>query len=232
VFCGNSTGLLISLECCRCTSAKVSTGLAKLVEISALVVEPPGYSPNTRVIQPELRSLDGIRNGMTVFYSLLADGTRMKSEERMRNLGHKATESNARHQHGFLRRLRSSLLPGLMILCFHLFSIKMPRTALFVIDIQKDLADNSGGEIPTASRIKKAGSEILKRARKASDDSRAKGETPPLNIIFVQHEEPPESGALVRGSEPWKLVFEPRENEAFEKLVAKTDGEIAKIMEI
>ena len=40
--------------------------------------------------------------------------------------------------------------------------------------------------------------------------------------MFVQHEEPPEEGALVRGSKPWELVFEPEAGNESEILVGKT----------
>jgi nicotinamidase-related amidase len=99
----------------------------------------------------------------------------------------------------------------------------MSRTALFVIDIQNDLATLPQTRIPHAQRIRDAGTQILAAARGYIDrHTAANAATPPLlAIVFVQHEEPPESGALVRGSEPWKLVFEPRDD-ASEMLVGKT----------
>jgi nicotinamidase-related amidase len=91
----------------------------------------------------------------------------------------------------------------------------MARTALFVIDIQNDLALNPRTEIPRATRIRRAASAILKKARRQSSSSAD------LQIVFVQHEEPPESGDLVRGTFPWGLVFEPREGDARETVVSK-----------
>jgi nicotinamidase-related amidase len=76
----------------------------------------------------------------------------------------------------------------------------MPHTALFVIDIQYSLATEPKTRIPHATRLCSSVSEILEHVRKA--------EEPPL-LIFVQHEEPPEAGDLVRDTEPWGLVFQP-----------------------
>jgi nicotinamidase-related amidase len=41
----------------------------------------------------------------------------------------------------------------------------MPDTALFVIDIQNDLAGDLSTEIPAAQRIRDAATAILKKAR-------------------------------------------------------------------
>lgn len=98
----------------------------------------------------------------------------------------------------------------------------MARTALFVIDIQVDLAQDSKTEIPHAKRIREAGTAILSQARTSIDVSRANGQRPDLNIVVVQHEEKPEDGVLVRGSKPWEVVFNYRENDAAERLVSKT----------
>lgn len=87
----------------------------------------------------------------------------------------------------------------------------MPRTALFVIDIQNGLA-NSITEIPDASRIRQAAETILKTVRGKASPERGP------DIYVVQHEESPESGDLVRGTEPWELVFSPRGNE---RLISK-----------
>lgn len=102
----------------------------------------------------------------------------------------------------------------------------MPRTALFVIDIQNELAGHPQTEVPGAARIRSAGSQILRISRALADAAAA---TPPEEqqnpalTVFVQHEESPESGGtLVRGAEPWKLVFPPREDAVDEILIAKT----------
>ncbi|KAM3524419.1 hypothetical protein NHJ13051_004540 [Beauveria bassiana] len=102
----------------------------------------------------------------------------------------------------------------------------MPRTALFVIGIQNELAGHPQTEVPGAARIRTAGSQILRISRALADAAAA---TPPEEqqnpalLVFVQHEESPESGGtLVRGAEPWKLVFPPREDAVDEILVAKT----------
>ncbi|KAK8144748.1 hypothetical protein G3M48_005379 [Beauveria asiatica] len=105
----------------------------------------------------------------------------------------------------------------------------MPRTALFVIDIQNELAGHPQTEVPGAARIRAAGSQILRISRALADAAAAAAAaTPPDQqqkpalTVFVQHEEKPESGTLVRGAEPWKLVFPPREDAADEILIAKT----------
>ncbi|KAM3505120.1 hypothetical protein MY10362_003159 [Beauveria mimosiformis] len=110
----------------------------------------------------------------------------------------------------------------------------MPRTALFVIDIQNELAGHPQTEVPGAARIRAAGSQILRISRALADAAAAAAAaaTPPDQqqkpalTVFVQHEERPESGGtLVRGAEPWKLVFPPRENAADEILISKTTRE-------
>ena len=100
------------------------------------------------------------------------------------------------------------------------------RIALFVIDIQNDLATDPKTRIPTAERIRTAGNRILSTARAILDRCRADktGSPPPALIVFVQHEEEPESGPLVRGTEPWKLVFEPRDGVDEELLIFKSTG--------
>jgi len=105
-------------------------------------------------------------------------------------------------------------------------STPLPKpTAIFIIDIQKGVADDPEHEIPTAARIRKAGSKILETARQILDATHTTTTaTPPLLIVFIQHEEPPEDGPLNRGSELWKLVFEPREGVAGEVLVQKMHG--------
>lgn len=94
----------------------------------------------------------------------------------------------------------------------------MSRSALFVIDIQGELAIDPKTRIPHADRIKSAGDKILAAARSIIDSFRDKGEQSPSIIVFVQHEDE----TLVKGSEPWKLMFEPRDGVNEESLVAKT----------
>lgn len=98
-------------------------------------------------------------------------------------------------------------------------------TALFVIDIQNDLATDPETRIPHAERILEAGVRILAAARATiAAAPRASTGTAPTTIVFVQHEEKPTQGPLVRGSEPWKLVFEPDAAAPSERLVAKWTG--------
>lgn len=102
-------------------------------------------------------------------------------------------------------------------------TFKMPKSALFVIDIQNDLAgEGFPNTSPHAERIRKNGTEILKRARKAIEDAEKENHPPPLELVFVQHEEP--EGPLVRGTDTWKLVFEPDGEKKTERLVSKKDG--------
>ena len=97
----------------------------------------------------------------------------------------------------------------------------MPRTALFAIDIQVELAQNAATEIPHADRIREAGTSILQRARQAIDSACEEGRVPDLEIVFVQHEESAEKGPLVKGSKAWELVFKPRDDNKWERLVEK-----------
>lgn len=98
----------------------------------------------------------------------------------------------------------------------------MARTAIFVIDIQAELAQDPTTEIHAASRIREAGSVILAAARACNDTARSEHRQPPLLIIFVQHEEEEDSGTLLKGSRAWELVFPPREDDNTERLVTKT----------
>ena len=97
----------------------------------------------------------------------------------------------------------------------------MPRTVLFVIDIQVSLASNPLTEIPAAARIREAGTSILQRARQAIDTACEQGREPDIEIVFVQHEGLAERGPLVKGSKAWELVFKPRDDNKWERLVEK-----------
>ena len=93
------------------------------------------------------------------------------------------------------------------------------------MDIQKELAADPRTRIPHADRIKTSGEVILRAARSVIDSCGDNKSKLPSIIIFVQHEESPEDGSLVRGSQPWELVFSPRAHVDDEVLVAKTTGE-------
>jgi len=101
----------------------------------------------------------------------------------------------------------------------------MAPTTLFVIDIQKAMAENAKTEIPHAKRIREAATSILDKARSSIDASRHSGKEPILSIVVVQHEEQPEEGPLVRGAEPWELVFPCRNGDKAERLVSKTHAD-------
>ncbi|KAF3768789.1 Isochorismatase hydrolase [Cryphonectria parasitica EP155] len=99
----------------------------------------------------------------------------------------------------------------------------MPRSALFVIDIQHELQGNPKTRVPHHERIHTAGTRILSAARVIIDSYREKSHESPSIIVFVQHDEPAEGGGiLVKGSEAWQLVFPPREGVDEEILLAKT----------
>ena len=104
--------------------------------------------------------------------------------------------------------------------------LAMTRTALFVIDIQGELAQDPKTEIPHAKRIREAGDVILTKAREAIDKARANGQHSDLEIVIVQHEEKPEEGTMIRGSKSWELVFAPREGDDTEILVSKDVREL------
>ncbi|KAK4113237.1 Isochorismatase hydrolase [Canariomyces notabilis] len=95
----------------------------------------------------------------------------------------------------------------------------MATTALFIIDIQNDLATDPKTQIPYAERIREAGDKILSAARRIVDSQQDAQPSPVL--VFVQHEEKPEDGPLIRGSDAWGLVFEPRADCRSEMLVHK-----------
>ncbi|KAF3041520.1 hypothetical protein E8E12_004871 [Didymella heteroderae] len=89
----------------------------------------------------------------------------------------------------------------------------MSRTALFVIDIQRALADDPSTQIPHAKRVVDAGNRILRNGRGIIDKSVMRGEKASLDIVCVQHEETSEKGNLQRGSREWALVFPPRDDD-------------------
>ncbi|KAK0609902.1 Isochorismatase-like protein [Bombardia bombarda] len=98
----------------------------------------------------------------------------------------------------------------------------MDHTALFVIDIQHDLALDPATRIPHADRIVSAMNKILTANRGLL--ARSNPETPSSTIVHVQHEETPEQGPLVRGSVAWESASLKQNDEggAQEWLVSKT----------
>ncbi|KAJ9131734.1 hypothetical protein NKR23_g11594 [Pleurostoma richardsiae] len=97
-----------------------------------------------------------------------------------------------------------------------------PGSALFVIDIQNDLARDPNTQIPHAARVVAAGEQIVSAARAAIKSQHLWTEDSLSSILFVQHEEKPEEGPLVRGTAPWELVFQPQAGADNEMLVHKT----------
>lgn len=88
-----------------------------------------------------------------------------------------------------------------------------PTTAFFVIDVQRDLAQDPKTAVPDASTICHTISSSIEHARA----------TESIRVIFVQHDDTEEGEALYPGTEGWKLVFEPRGEQ--EWLYRKTVGE-------
>jgi nicotinamidase-related amidase len=98
------------------------------------------------------------------------------------------------------------------------------RRALFVIDIQKELIADPDTRIPNPKRVINAAEEILKVSRSILDSYESSNSPSPWLIVFVQHEEFPPEGTMLRGSEPWELFFSPRANRQDEILVSKSTG--------
>lgn len=74
----------------------------------------------------------------------------------------------------------------------------MPRSALFVIDIQRELAQDPKTRIPHAERLCSAGEKIIAAARDIIDEYRNQSRESPSIIVFIQHEEKAGEGTLVR----------------------------------
>lgn len=74
----------------------------------------------------------------------------------------------------------------------------MPRSALFVIDIQRELAHNPTARIPHAEQACPAGEKILSVARGIMDpysgsEDQQKQQFPWI-IVIIRHEEKPKDG--------------------------------------
>lgn len=101
------------------------------------------------------------------------------------------------------------------------------RKALFVIDIQNELINDPQTRIPNPEGFINASEQILKAARsnlELDPDSNGSRSASPSLLVFVQHEEFPPKGTLLRGSKPWELFFPPHENRDDEILVEKSTG--------
>ncbi|KAJ4118658.1 hypothetical protein NW768_010717 [Fusarium equiseti] len=96
-----------------------------------------------------------------------------------------------------------------------------PTSALFVVDIQNDLASNPNTRIAHAERVCHAGTDILRAVRGLPAD-------PKPIIVFVQHEEALEDGPLVRGTQQWELFFKNNPKNTRELLVPKTQRDTFK----
>ncbi|PWY67947.1 Isochorismatase hydrolase [Aspergillus heteromorphus CBS 117.55] len=98
------------------------------------------------------------------------------------------------------------------------------RKALFVIDIQNELATDPKTRVPHAARVTAATEGILQAARSVIDAHLAQDQRSPCLIVFVQHEESGDDATMLKGSEAWELVFTPRPEVGEEILVAKNTG--------
>jgi nicotinamidase-related amidase len=96
--------------------------------------------------------------------------------------------------------------------------------ALFVVDIQNELIADPDTRIPNSKHIIKATEEILKVSRSILDSYESSNSLLPWLIVFVQHEESPSEGTMLRGSKSWELFFPPRSNRQDEIVVAKSTG--------
>ncbi|MFF2091838.1 cysteine hydrolase family protein [Paenibacillus sp. NPDC058174] len=72
----------------------------------------------------------------------------------------------------------------------------MNRTALLVIDAQNDMLAE-GNAVYNARSVLDHMKQLLADARKSG-----------TSIYYIQHNEPPESGPLVRGTQPWQIHSE------------------------
>lgn len=93
-------------------------------------------------------------------------------------------------------------------------------SALFIIDIQTSLSTTPQTRIPNAPSLLSAAEKIIATARSLIS-------TRSLTLVFVQHEEGPENGDLIRGTPAWELVFQPEEGEM---LVSKTTRESSTLL--
>jgi hypothetical protein len=119
---------------------------------------------------------------------------------------------------------------ALQIVLLRYYLSIMSQTALFVVDIQNDMANDPKTEIPHAARIRDVGAKILVKARAVEDNSTLIDGGSKMSIVFVQHEESPGDGPLVKGMKPWELVFDPRKGAGSERLVAKTTRQILSLL--
>jgi nicotinamidase-related amidase len=98
----------------------------------------------------------------------------------------------------------------------------MPSQALFVIDVQHELARDSAARVPHADRVCHNVDAVVTKARRYVDETKDSGGASDLLIVVVQHTETPEEGTLVKGSKEWELVFPPRDDCQEEILVEKS----------
>ena len=86
------------------------------------------------------------------------------------------------------------------------------RTALFVIDVQVDLAQKADSEVPDAEAIREALSNLIKGVRDYNDTEKTNA-AQKVQLVFVQHNDLDPEDPLAKGKPTWELVFKPNEHE-------------------
>lgn len=83
------------------------------------------------------------------------------------------------------------------------------KTALFIIDVQVDLADKADSEVPDAEAIREALNSLIKGVR----DYNQSVPSQKVQLIFVQHNDRDPKDPLAKGKFTWELVFKPKVEE-------------------
>lgn len=86
------------------------------------------------------------------------------------------------------------------------------RSALFIIDVQVDIADQVDSEVPDASAIRETLDKLIKGVRE-HNHSRVSNDSEKVQLIFVQHNDRNPEDPLAKGKPTWELVFKPNEHE-------------------
>lgn len=95
-----------------------------------------------------------------------------------------------------------------------------PAVALFVIDVQVDLAQDPATQIADATELRATLSTVLHHVRSVN----AGLQTPHVRLVFVQHNDRDADDALAMGKPGWQLVFAPLTADG-DWLVHKSDRE-------
>ncbi|MCO5565769.1 hypothetical protein L7F22_019444 [Adiantum nelumboides] len=85
------------------------------------------------------------------------------------------------------------------------------KTALFIIDVQVDLAEKADSEVPDAEAIREALNSLIKGVRDYNHNQSVTSQK--VQLIFVQHNDRNPKDPLAKGKSTWELVFKPKEEE-------------------